>query len=342
MKTRTFALILCVLLIFAFSSCGEQAPQKPVLLNYTDNPSLLAVGNTFVTVSENNNEICIFPTDGSAMPYVYAENAVFICEHEHHGGYSLVGADDVSFYYLRRSYSGDGYGEGHGARIYRYYVDTGKSELVYRDVALTNFDGFLGLEDILGFSGPVSNSAVTEMGGFWIDGKYILTAADLLQTVKEENEAQSAGIRLGDHGFDYCVSDKSVFFTDAFRNLYLYRLDAGTFTELAFNAVSMFFVTEKNLFVIPSEGADLTVCDLYGSVIKTIPMESAVFNNAHCSRTENGALYLQDQIGIIWRIDESLTSSMVCYIPLETRWTVKNGIVYYYNAEQNAVLPALE
>ena len=308
-----------------------------MLLNYADNPSLIAVGNTFVTVSEGNNEICIFPSDGGAAPYVYAENAVFICEHEHHGGDSPVGADDVSFYYLRRSYSGDGYGEGHGARIYRYYVDTGKTELVYRDVALTNFDGFLGLEDILGFSGPVSDGAVTEMGGFWIDGTYLLTAADLLGMLKEANEAQSAGIRLGDHGFDYCVSGESVFFTDAFRNLYLYRMDTNAFTRLPFQSVSMFFVTQRHLFVIPTPGADITVCDLYGNSIKTIPMDGAVFDSANCCRTENGALYLQDQIGIIWKIDEALTSSMVCYVTPETRWTVKNGKVYFYDADKNKI-----
>ena len=342
MKKRTLAIIFCVSLFWAFSSCGEQTPQKPVLLNYTDNPSLLATGNTFVTVSDGNNEICIFPADGNDAPYVYAENAVFICEHEHHGGYSLVGADDVSFYYLRRSFSGDGYGEGHGARIYRYDVAAGKTELVYRDVALTNFDGFLGLEDIIGFSGPVSEGAVTEMGGFWIDGTYLLTAADLLGMLKEANETQSAGIRLGDHGFDYCVSGESVVFTDAFRNLYLYRIDTNSFTRLPFQSVSMFFVTVQNLFVIPTPGADITVYDLYGNSKKTIPTDGAIFDNAHCCRTENGALYLQDQIGIIWKIDETLTSAMVCYVTPETRWTVKNGEIYYYNAEQNAVLPAVQ
>lgn len=341
MKKRTLAVILCVSLFLAFSSCGKQSPQRTVLLNYANNPSLLAVGSFFVTVSEGNNEIYVFPANGDTTPYVYAENAVFICEHEHHGGYSLVGADDVSFYYLRRSYSGDGYGEGHGARIYRYYVDTGKTELVYRDVALTNFDGFLGLEDIFGFSGPVSDGAVTEMGGFWIDGKYLLTAADLLGMLKEANETQSAGIRLGDYGFDYCVSGGSVFFTNAFRNLYLYRMDIETFTRLPFSSVSMFFVTERNLFVIPTPGADITVYDLYGNSIKTIPMDGAVFDSANCCSTENGALYLQDQIGIIWKIDEALTGSMVCYVTPETRWTVKNGEIFYYIAEQNAVLPAL-
>ena len=341
MKKRTFAIILCVLLLLVFPSCREQTPQSDVLLNYADNSSLLAVGNFFVTVSEGNNEIYVFPANTGAAPYVYAENAVFICEHEHHGGYSLVGADDVSFYYLRRSYSGDGYGEGHGARIYRYYVDTGKTELVYRDVALTNFDGFLGLEDILGFSGPVSDGAVTEMGGFWIDGADLLTAADLLQMLRDANEAQSAGIQLGDHGFEYCVSGESVFFTDAFQKLYLYRMDNETFQELPFHSVSMFFVTGRHLFVIPTPGADITVCDLYGDSVKNIPMDGAVFDNAHCCRTENGALYLQDQIGIILKIDETLTSSMVCYVAPETRWVVKNGEIYYYNAEQNAVLTAL-
>lgn len=341
MIRKTFIFIICIALVLAFSSCAKQMPQRAVLLNYTDNPSLLAVGNFFVTISEGNNEIYVFPANAGAAPYVYAENAVFICEHEHHGGYSLVGADDVSFYYLRRSYSGDDYGEGHGARIYRYYVDTGKTELVYRDVALTNFDGFLGLEDILGFSDPVSDGAVTEMGGFWIDGTYLLTAADLLQMLKDANVAQNAGIRLGDHGFEYCVSGESVFFTDAFQNLYLYRMDNETFQELPFHSVSMFFVTRRHLFVITTPGADITVCDLYGDSVKTIPMDGAVFDNAHCCRTGNGALYLQDQIGIIWKIDEALTGSMVCYVTPETRWTVKNGVIYYYNAEQNAVLPAL-
>ena len=118
-------------------------------------------------------------------------------------------------------------------------------------------------------------------------------------------------------------------------------MDNETFQELPFHSVSMFFVTQRHLFVIPTPGADIAACDLNGNVIKTIPMDGTVFDNVNCCRTENGALYLQDQIGIIWKIDEALTGSMVCYVTPETRWAVKNGEIYYYNAEQNAVLTAL-
>ena len=340
MKMKKIAVVLFLVLFICTPACAMKPTERNVLLNYAAASSLVVSGGTFAVVGKGGNEILIFPPGSRDAPFVLAENAVFVCENEHHGGYFLVGADDESFYYLCRSYSGNGYGAGHGARIYRYHLKNGKTELVYRDVALTNFDGFLGLEDMLGLQNPLSNGAVTEMGGFWIKGTAVLTPEDVLQRLKNANEAQNAGVRLSDRLSRFCVSGSSVFFTDAFQNLYLYRMDTDAFKVLPFEAVSMFFVTEENLFVIRSPGADITVCDGYGEYVKTISSDGAVFSNAHCCRTENGALFLQDETGIIWKIDEKLSVSEVFYVDPEIMWTVSGGIVYYYDAGTRSISPA--
>ena len=341
MKKRIVAIALFLVFLLLPSACEKELPEGNVLLNFFAATPMVAAGGVFAVVGDGGNELLLFSPQKRSAPLVLAENAVSVCENAHHGGYALVGADAESFYYLRRSYSGNGYGEGHGSRIYRYFPKNGRTELVYRDVALTNFDGFLGLEDMLGFHNPLSDGAVTERGGFWIRGNAVLTRDDLLRMLKSENEARSAGIRLSDHLTRICLTGDSVFFTDAFQNLYLYRMDTETFRKLPFEAVSMFFVTEENLFVIRSPGGDITVCDRYGELVRTIPADGAVFSNANCCRTENGTLFLQDETGVIWKIGKNLMVEALFYVaPDKTMWTVSDGMVYYYDAETSSVLPA--
>lgn len=323
---RSF-LILFVLLV-SLTACGRATIKKDLVFNYLESTALLAVGDAFVTVKEGTDIRLLSLSDDSTDVYHLQKNAVDVQENLNHSTYRLFAADEKSFYYGTQAFSNT-YGVGNGFRIYRYFPESRKTKLVYRDVSLTNFDAFLGLDEIFSFFAPTVQHGDMN-AAFCIDGASILPGYRIAEMLSTAIEAQALDISISDSELFFCMTNGKVFFSDMHQTLWCFEPTTKVFTELPFDAVSHFFVTEQYLFVIPAIDSNILVCDFDGTTVSEIDLHGAEFTQLYCMVSENSTVYLKDQSNRIWKIDETLQAEICGTIVPEADWTVKNGTVYMY------------
>lgn len=336
MKKKVVILILIAVTVFvssfailAFANNGVKIKEDTVF-NYLTSTSMFSVGNKFITLGDEAKTIDLIQSnENGAQIYKVQENAVDEIQNEHSRTYSLIAADDESFYYYANSYS-ESYGVSNGTRIYRYFVETGRSEIVYRDVSLTNFDAFLGLDEILNFYAPISNVS-GGLSGYCVNGQHILTQSDIVELLLNDAKVQDVVLNIDSRAIRYCISNRKIFFTDAEDNLWVYDSKTKKTYTLPFCDISAFFVTQRNLFVIPSFGDNISVCDLDGNFIKEVEIYGVKFSALNSLQIENNKVYFKDENNIVWVIDENLKVVDASLIKPEAAWTVKEGVVYTLN-----------
>lgn len=319
--------ILFILLVF-LTACGRTTIKKDLVFNYLESISLLPVGDAFVTVKGSTDIQLLSLADDSTDVYLLQKNAVDVQEHLNHRAYRLFAADEESFYYGSQA-SSNAYGVGNGFRIYRYFPESRKTKLVYKDVSLTNFDAFLGLNEIFSFFAPAVQHGNMN-APFCIDGASVLPGYRIAQMLSTAIEAQALDISISDLELFFCITNGNVFFRDTFQTLWCFEPTAKKFTQLPFDTVSHFFVTEQYLFVIPAVGSNILVCNFDGTTVHEIDLHGAEFTQLYCMVSENSTIYLKDQSDHIWKIDETLQAEICGTIVPEADWTVKNGTVYMY------------
>ena len=336
MKKKVVILILIAVTVFvssfailAFANNGVKIKENTVF-NYLTSTSMFSTGNKFITLGDESTTInLIQANENGTQIYKVQENAVDETQNEHSRTYSLIAADDESFYYYVNSYS-ESYGVSNGTRIYRYFIKTGRNEIVYRDVSLTNFDAFLGLDEILNFYAPTSNVS-GGLSGYCVNGEHILIQSDIVELLLNNTKVQDVDLNIDSRAIRYCISNRKVFFTDADDNLWVYDSKTKKTYTLPFCDISAFFVTQSNLFVIPSLGDNISVCDLEGNFIKEIEIYGAKFSALNSLQIENNRAYFKDENNIVWVIDENLKVVDASLIEPEAEWTVKKGVVYIWN-----------
>lgn len=336
MRKKVVILILITVTVFvfifgilAFVNNSVEIKEDTVF-NYLTSTSMFSAGNKFITLGDESKTInLIQANENGTQIYKVQENAVDEIQNEHSRIYSLIATDDNSFYYSINSFS-NAYGVSNGTRIYRYDIKAGKTEVIYRDVSLTNFDAFLGLDEILNFFAPTGNNS-GGLSGYCINGKEILTQSVLVELLLDKIKEQGLDLNIDNRAIRYCISNRNVFFTDAENNLWVYNSKTKGISQLPFYNISAFFVTKNNLFVIPSLGDNISVCDLNGNFVKEIEIFGAEFPALNSLQIENDRVYFKDGNNIVWVIDENLKVVDASLIEPEAEWTVKEGVVYTWN-----------
>ena len=332
MKKRILCILWTVFTLLSLSACGRAEIKEDIVFNYLESTALLPVGNNFAFV-KGGTEICLFSlNEATKEPYLLQENAVDVMEQENHRMYRLLCADNLSFFYATWAYS-TAYGAGNGFRVYRYFPESRKTKLVYKDVSLTNFDAFLGLDEIFNFFAPTAPRGDLYTSAFCIDGTDILSEYMVAQMLNAEIEAQGLQISISDSELFFCLTDGKVFFCDTFQTLWRFDPTTKVFTKLPFDKITHFFVTEQYLFVIPRIGSNILACDFDGTRMREIQMYGAEISELYCMVSENGIVYLKDQSNRIWRIDRDLQAETCGTIVPETDWTVRDGTIYMYANE---------
>ena len=332
MKKRMWSFILLGVLFVFLTACGNTDIKESMVFNYLESTAALPVGDVFVTVKESTDIQLLALSDDGTDVYLLQSNAVDVQENLRHRTYRLLASDDVSFFYATASAS-NAYGVGNGFRIYRYYPKRRKTKLVYKDVSLTNFDAFLGLDEIFNFFAPTAQRGDLNTSAFCIDGTDILSEYMVAQMLNAEIEAQGLQISISDSELFFCLTDSKVFFCDTFQTLWRFDPKTKVFTKLPFDTITHFFVTDQYLFVIPETGGNVLACDFDGTRMREIQMYGAEVSELYCMVSENGIVYLKDQSNRIWRIDRDLQAETYGTIVPEADWTVKNGTVYMYANE---------
>ena len=326
---------LCILLLFvslvSLAACGRTAISENVVFNYLASTALLPVGDRFVTVKDGTDIQVLSLTDDGTDVYLLQSNAVEVQEQQQHRTCRLLSADEDSFCYATQAHA-NAYGVGNGFRIYRCFPASRKTKLIYKDVSLTNFEAFLGLDEIFHFFAPtVQHGDLT--AAFCVDGTAVLPAYRLAELLCEAIEAQALDISVSDAELLFCLTDGKVFFCDTAQTLWRFDPATKVFLQLPFESVSQFFVTAQNLFVIPTDGGSISACTLDGTPIREIEVRGAEFTQLYCLVSENDTVYLRDQRSRIWKIDENLQAAVCGTIAPEADWTVKDGTVYMYTNE---------
>ena len=334
MKKRILCFLLVVFTLMSLSACGRTEIKKDLIFNYLESTALLPAGNVFATV-KGGTEIRLFQLNGvTTEPYLLQENAVDVMEQEHHRIYRLLHADDQSFFYGTQAYS-TAYGVGSGFRIYRYFLESRKTKLVYKDISLTNFDAFLGLNEVFGFFAPTVKDRDLATVGFCIDESNVLSSYQIAQMLNKRIKMQPVDIDIRDSELFFCLAAGKVFFTDSKEQLWHFDSKTSSLFKLPFDKVMVFFVTSKYLFVIPEIGSDISVCDFSGKPVSEIKTQGSEFAELYCLVTEGDTVYIKDQENQIWRINERLQASINGKIPPEAIWTVKDETIYYFFEKDN-------
>ena len=333
MKKRMLCFILLGILLVSLTACGNTDVKESMVFNYLESTAVLPVGDVFVTVKESTDIQLLALSDDGTDVYLLQSNAVNVQESLHHRTYRLLASDDVSFFYATASAS-NAYGVGSGIRIYRCFPAHRKTKLVYKDVSLTNFDAFLGLDEIFNFFAPTAPRGDLYASAFCIDGTDILSEYMVAQMLIAEIEAQGLQISISDSELFFCLTNGKVFFCDTFQTLWRFDPTTKVFTKLPFDKITHFFVTEQYLFVIPRIGSNILVCDFDGTRMREIEMHGAEISELYCMVSENGIVYLKDQSNQIWKIDEQLHADICGTVLPGMDWTVKDGKIYLCNGDE--------
>ena len=105
---------------------------------------------------------------------------------------------------------------------------------------------------------------------------------------------------------------------------------------LPYRSVFSFFVTADRLFVIPGPGEDIDVLDLYGDRMARIETGGTSLFQPLLFDGED--IYLTASGFEIVRIDGGLSLHRTGLIRQDNRWTVMDGVLYYF--ENGEILSA--
>jgi hypothetical protein len=320
---KLFWLALIQLLLVLLAGCGKKSVLDEIpntaQANYMEHGQLCKCGDTILFCDDHGLNLMKNGIVRSLDPNVVASMSEKAPRTE------VIAARDNAIYWLSETYA-EQYGEGNGVRIYRYDPKTGDSELVHKDVSISNTDGLLGLEDI--FHLPMLTSGhINGDGGYLILEDRVIPGWDILKAIQAEADAQKLDLHLPDDYFSFALTNGNLFFNDASYKLWRFCLANHSFHCLDVDRVLSYFVFDGRLFVIPTYGADIEVFSPEGSRIQAVPVDG--FGCSGSLIQDNGVLWLEGESGFLC-IDSQLRTRKVNFPLADYRWTIENAILYYY------------
>ena len=322
---KLLSVLLLLFISFSLGSCSSQKEEFDTVYNYLLSFSLLNSEDRFI-ITKNNVPFVFSAGKGSG--YSVIENAIELTGAKNR---RAVYADADSFCYSVIETSSS-YGSGNGYRIYKYDFNHKKSYLMFSDVSITNFDSMLGLEDVFQFSPPTSGHAINLLSGFYIDGNRVIPDYVIKQRIQNLIDKNKLRIELPATGLRFAVTNHKVYFLDVLGTLWQYDPAAQTIEKFYPDAVSDFFVTEKNLFLISRISNSIDVLDLSGNNVKTCDITGISFP-AYSLNVSNGECCLKDDNGRIWYIDSDLNMYQTLFTTSTGYWCFLDGQIMLYEDE---------
>lgn len=320
MKKITVTILFIFTALLSLCSCSGTGGNYETVYNYMQASGVLTCGKYFVKMKDKAPYVF---TEGESG--YYAENNAVAASQTKMCG--LLYADESSFYYYE--WQGDNaYGSSIGYSIYRYYPETKKRKLIFSDASITNFDSALGLEDVFSISAPTSGHGADMRSGFYFSGDTVIPEYKLKSQIADEIIKQGSDIELSPFSLSFAVTDNKVFFKDVSDKLWRYDPKTHKFDKFYNGRTSLFFVTNKNVFITENTCENIKVFDLSGNELKELDTQKAEFSLG-ALREDCGNCYLRDESGYIWLIDGELNITKTDTVA-QGDWCVKDGKIVLF------------
>ncbi len=211
-----------------------------------------------------------------------------------------------------------------------FNVDTYEKVKIYTYKGVTNSNGFLGIENILGIQ-LVSNNTFTMLmnsGKYWLNSSGIHTYTEREDLLKKYDTEDAYGIYDGINKL--AETDKFIFFVNFFGELIRFDKKCKNFSVVTNILVSDFFITENVVYYISSANSPtLYSCDYNGKntcSIGEIKPEYVKFSEEF--------VYVADTRNIYKITDGKLIKATVAE---GANWEVDEKNIYIYDIDTNKI-----
>lgn len=322
---KIICLIISFVCVFLLTSCSYEKTEYKKVYNYMQATALLCCGDYIITIKDK-------------VPYVYntkdkkgysvISDAV---SQTKSGVIRLMYAADDSFYYMLTE-TAEKYGSGNGYRIFRFYPETRKEKLIFKDVSVTNFDSVLGLEDIIDISAPSSGHSVSYSGCFYFDNNKVIPYYKMKDEVLKSASVKNIETNSYASELRFAVSNGYIFFTDITDTLIRYDPNNDEYEKFVSYCVEDFWVTQNNVFIRDENDLSLTAYDFEGNPVKTYFQKGLSFPRGSL-RLHNDECYMLCEDGSLYHIDENLNFSKTDTVIESPYWYVtESGVRVFENA----------
>ena len=316
-------LVVAVFIITVGSIYFITAPDFPEgciynYLEYNNNANILVNLDDYLAV-RNNNSIIIYDKK-SLTPYTLADSVFDI---EKNPLFLLNSVGNTLYYICTDSMTG-------GMVCYSFNVDTYEKSKIYSYKGVTNSNGFLGIENILGIQ-LVSNNTFNMLmnsGNYWLNNSGIHSYTDREELLKKYDKNNEYGIFDGINKL--AETDDLIFFVNYFGELIRFDKKCKNFSVVTNILVSDFFITENVVYYISSANSPtLYSCDYNGKntcSIGEIKPEYVKFSEEF--------VYVADTRNIYKITDGKLIKATVAE---GSNWEVDEKNIYIYNIDTNKI-----
>lgn len=233
-------------------------------------------------------------------------------------GTNLIGAKDNTLYYIAVD---DSTG---GSAIYAFNLDSLDKEIIDTKNEVSNFDAFLGTEDILGIADPGLDIMSIMMSSVWINSKGRHDTDSVRAFLSEKDATGAYGVS---NITKICTTDDYIFFVNELSTLYVYSYADNSFAKLADDRITDFFITENNVYYYSADkSGKLFVIDYAGKNNKYVT--DITLSNLHI---RNGIIYAKSESSDIYKIDDEKCDLIVQEIN-EDIWNSDGYNLYVFDS----------
>ena len=308
---------------FLLFHTGEQGVVLPEgkASNYLLHTGMLSSGDYFFVKADDGSFRCFGPEGEQSVD----QNAIDALKHRE---LNPIGADEESFYF-EEVVSAEQYGKGHGRCIYRYFPKDGSVKLLGRSTSVSNTDGLLGLDEVFGMEpllAPHSN-----LGSIYyaFDGNAVFPGYAIRETLMEAAKNKNLQLLLPREDFRFASRGSNLFFADALGGLYKCDTRTYAFTRLEYDSVSVFFLKDDTLYVLPSESNRLDLLDVNLNKLASVNLDGKWIGHV-CF--DGDRIYFESGFEVYY-IDGAHRVHDTGYFTMDNRWCVKNGTIYQFDGK---------
>ena len=213
--------------------------------------------------------------------------------------------------------------------VYVFNLDTYKKKKVYSQSGMTDIDGFLGMNELLGiyntYSMDVSNAGkyIVNKDGFM----YLRDVNKFLLKIDSDNE-----YNLPTSGMKLSANKSGVYFINNFDELLFYSYETNEIQRVMEDRVEEFFITEEGIYFSTLSNSDkLYKSDLDGknkTYIGDIDLQDVRVKSGEPTYVSDGEnVYLIENNGL----------KLIFECEKESRWEYDGDVLYYYDPASGSV-----
>ena len=203
-------------------------------------------------------------------------------------------------------------------------LDTYEKRKVYSYKAVTNPNGFLGIDSILGITlvGNNSFSMIINSGNFWLNNEGMHTISERRELLKKHDNNEQYGIF--DEVDKIAETDDYIFFINFYKELIRFDKKNSSFNVIKGEPIKDFFITNDKLYYITHEAEPALFCCEHNG-------NNAVQIAKICPeyvKYLNGTLYIADGEYIYKITDKGI---MKISAEPNSPWIIDEKNIYIYN-----------